>query len=53
MNILQAMVQLSTYFNEGDGQNADAKTKDAFDILRTFVTGMIGEFMNADQLPHA
>ena len=53
MNILQAMIQLSTYFSEGDGRNADQRTKDSFNAIRDFVTAMIDEAMREDKSPHA
>lgn len=53
MNILHAMMQMARYFNEGDGRNADQQTKDSFNVIRDFVTGMIDEAMREDKSPHA
>ena len=53
IQLLQAMIQLSIYFNNGDGQNADQKTKDSFIAIRDFFTAMIGEAMREDKSQHA
>lgn len=53
INILQAMIQLSTYFSIGDGQNADQQTKDSFITILDFFMDMIGEAMREDKSPHA
>lgn len=53
IQLLQAMIQLSTYFSIGDGQNADQQTKDSFIAIRDFVTAMIGEAMREDKTQHA
>ena len=53
MSVIEAVMQMAKYFNEGDGQNADQETKDSFNAIRDFVTIMLGAAISENNKEHA
>lgn len=49
MSVIEAIMQMEKYFNEGDGRNADLETRDSFNAIRDFVTVMLGTAMGEDE----
>lgn len=53
MSVIEAVMQMAEYFNEGDGRNADQETKDSFNAIRDFVTVMLGTVISENNKEHA